>query len=254
MRHKKAAGKMMGVLVGLLIVLLLGAILAGIVPSIFRIKSALCLRIGGCNLGSSDESEIGGKTLTFKDCISKNQYPDYSRETFSNCKECDADIECFKIKRRSTYRPPADELKQICEADICGLTCKYLNSECYELISYSANCDDKNGRIISKDDCKIRLKSLPLRFNWKSKTIVDISITINGIKWQYLGKDAVDGQDIWISDEEGDSNEPCLGDLIFDSSVSDHYFTCSTNSNYYNEVFLDFLITEMVISKTLGSS
>jgi len=57
MKHKTASGKVLGTLVGLIIALLLGALLLGPTSSIAGIKSALCVRIGGCDLGGDSMEE-----------------------------------------------------------------------------------------------------------------------------------------------------------------------------------------------------
>lgn len=192
------------------------------------------------------------KQLTFEECVNKEFYPRFYKSEFALCRKCPSSFEkCSDLKQTGNFQIPETEFEIACEADICDHDCEYLDFECYEVISYSENCDDDSGNIIDKGECKTKLESLPSKFNWEPKTIVDLTITIEGITWEYWGNDAGrnTGQHYWMRDDFT-PNKQCPGDLIFDSSGN--MFRCSTDPDLVSSNFFDAKLTNYIKSTFLG--
>jgi len=200
-----------------------------------------------------NEEDVKGKEyqkqITFEECINNDFYPRFYKKKFALCTKCTSSKdECSEIKQSDNFEIPDAELEKACEADICGLDCSYYNNECYGKMTYSENCDDGDDKITDKSVCRTKLESLPSKFDW-NHGIVNISITIEGINWQYWGNNVgrEDGTHYWMRDD----SSPCPGDLIFDTSVSEGYFICSTDPNFVNSNIGDAKPTSFIESAFL---
>jgi len=203
---------------------------------------------GTCH--SIKEQHVWDKAAGFDECINIKGYPVvYGAKIY--CRRCpgdlDGDLQCKQIRWEKGNPLTHDQVEKTCKADICQLNCGFFNNECYPKIKYHETCDDENRKIANKEKCINKLESLQSKFDWKPG-IVDISITIEGITWQYWGNDVGrdNGQHWWMRSDFS-PNKQCPDDLMFDSSLS-NYFICNTNQNLVSSNFFGAKRTEDIKS------